>query len=115
VRILRECIEVSLVLSRRVEDPRFLKVQSFSPGNHLHVLRAYSADDVDRELRAWLAEAHGVGRQEHVKRPARRPLAAPATSGEQGRKPHGFLMVLERIMPGSAQAAEVVLSKGWGR
>jgi hypothetical protein len=57
-----------LVLARRVEHPRFTRVETFSPRNHLHAFRLMSEADIDDELRAWLAEAYEVGAQKHLHR-----------------------------------------------
>ena len=55
-----------LVLARRLEHPRFRKVETFSPRNHLHVFRLTQASDIDADFRAWLAEAYLVGDQRHL-------------------------------------------------
>jgi hypothetical protein len=54
-----------LVLARRVEDPLFAKVESFSPRNHVHHFRLEQAGQVER-LRDHAREAYAVGRQEHL-------------------------------------------------
>ncbi len=59
-----------LVLARRVEDPLFAKVESFSPRNHAHHFRLDTAADANA-LEAYAREAYAVGRQEHLA-PARR-------------------------------------------
>jgi hypothetical protein len=56
-----------VVLARRLESPRFRTIQTFSPRNHLHAFRISRVDEIDDELRAWLAEAYAVGRQAHLK------------------------------------------------
>jgi hypothetical protein len=55
-----------VVLARRLESPRFLGVQTFSPRNHLHVFRIEKLADIDAEFRAWMAEAYAVGQQKHL-------------------------------------------------
>ena len=60
-----------VVLARRLESPRFRKVETFSPRNHLHAFRLMHVDEIDDELRAWLVEAYAVGKQEHLKTAAR--------------------------------------------
>ena len=55
-----------VVLARRLESPRFTRIETFSPRNHLHAFRLARADEVDDEFRAWIAEAYAVGRQEHL-------------------------------------------------
>jgi len=57
-----------LVLARRVEDPRFRRVETYSPRNHVHVFRLSRAAEIDSQFRTWLAEAYAVGRQEHLRR-----------------------------------------------
>ena len=55
-----------VVLARRLESPRFRKVETFSPRNHLHAFRLHSVDDVDGEFCEWVAEAYRVGEQRHL-------------------------------------------------
>ena len=62
----REWLDGHLVLARRLEDPRFRRVETFSPRNHLHTFRITCSEDIDRQFRAWLAEAYHVGRQDHL-------------------------------------------------
>jgi len=58
-----------LVLARRIDTPRFTKIEVYSPRNVLHAFRLDSPDEVDAEFSGWLAEAYRVGAQEHL-RPA---------------------------------------------
>jgi hypothetical protein len=57
-----------VVLARRLEHPRFRRVESFSPRNHLHQFRLARLDEVDEEVAGWLAEAYRVGQQRHLGR-----------------------------------------------
>jgi len=57
-----------VVLARRLEHPRFRKIQTFSPRNHVHEFRLASLADVDDEVAAWLREAYAVGQQRHLRR-----------------------------------------------
>lgn len=61
-------IDGHLILARRIEHPRFRKIETFSPRNHLHALRLTVPEDVDVKLRAWTAEAYEVGLQRHHSR-----------------------------------------------
>jgi hypothetical protein len=61
-------IDGHLVLARRLEHPRFRRVETFSPRNHLHAFRLMSPADIDDEFREWLAEAYRVGDQRHLRR-----------------------------------------------
>jgi hypothetical protein len=55
-----------LVLARRVDDPRFSRVDSISPRNHVHHFALRRAADIDERFRELIAEAYQVGRQEHL-------------------------------------------------
>jgi hypothetical protein len=50
-------------------QPRFRKIDRYSPRNIVHAFRLHSPADVDGEFEAWLAEAYQVGEQKHL-RPA---------------------------------------------
>ena len=63
--IRRHWVLGHLVLARRAEDPRFTKVESLSPRNHVHHFRLDSPDQV-AGLRDLAREAYAVGRQEHI-------------------------------------------------
>ena len=64
----RAWLDGHVVLARRLEHPRFLRVETFSPRNHLHAFRISRLDEVDGEFREWLAEAYLVGEQRHLER-----------------------------------------------
>ena len=68
----RRWIDGHIVLARRVESPRFRRVETLSPRNHLHAFRINDVAELDSEFRAWLAEAYAVGNQEHLSSPAAR-------------------------------------------
>lgn len=57
-----------LILARRAPDPRFLKIETFSPRNHLHLFELRDAAQLDARFRALIAEAYAVGNQEHLGR-----------------------------------------------
>jgi len=57
-----------LVLARRIDSPRFRKVEVYSPRNVLHAFRLTSLAEVDEEFASWLAEAYEVGEQRHLGR-----------------------------------------------
>jgi hypothetical protein len=56
-----------LVLARRLEHPRFRRLETISPRNHVHFFRLTSPEEIDAQFRAWLAEAYRVGEQRHVR------------------------------------------------
>jgi hypothetical protein len=64
----RHWLNGHLVLARRIESPRFLRVETYSPRNVVHTFRLTSPADVDDEFVAWLAEAYQVGAQKHLPR-----------------------------------------------
>jgi len=62
----RDGLDGHLILARRIEDPRFLEVQTFSPRNHLHRFRIMNIEEIDVRMRAWMREAYAVGEQRHL-------------------------------------------------
>lgn len=56
-----------VVLARRLPHPRFRRIDTISPRNHVHHFRLVSPTEVDAEFRSWLREAHAIGAQEHLK------------------------------------------------
>jgi uncharacterized protein DUF5655 len=59
-------VDGHVVLARRFEQPRFRKIETISPRNHVHHFRLMSAADVDAEVESWLDEAYAVGQQKHL-------------------------------------------------
>jgi hypothetical protein len=57
-----------LVLARRLESPRFRRIDTMSARNHVHFFRLTSPKELDAEFRTWLAEAYAVGQQAHLHR-----------------------------------------------
>ena len=55
-----------VVLSRRLESPRFRWIETLGPQSHVHHFRIQSIEELDEEVQAWLCEAYSVGRQEHL-------------------------------------------------
>jgi Domain of unknown function (DUF5655) len=64
--IRRNWVDGHVVLARRLENPRFRRIETFSPRNHLHAFRFGGVEEVDDEVSSWLAEAYQVGRQRHL-------------------------------------------------
>jgi hypothetical protein len=64
----RRWVDAHVVLARRLESPRFRRIESVSPRNHVHHVRLASPAEVDEEVAAWLAEAYEVGEQRHLRR-----------------------------------------------
>ena len=59
-------IDGHVVLARRLESPRFRKIESFSPRNHAHHFRLETVADVDSEFGRWMKEGYAVGEQKHL-------------------------------------------------
>jgi hypothetical protein len=55
-----------VVLARRFDHPRFRRIDTISPRNHVHHFRITCVDDIDAEFISWLAEAYSVGAQRHL-------------------------------------------------
>lgn len=66
ITIRRHWVLGHLVLARRVEDPLFSRIETFSPRNHLHAFRLDTPDQV-ATLLEHAREAYAVGRQEHLR------------------------------------------------
>ncbi len=80
----RRWVDGHVVLARRREDPRFRRIETFSPRNHLHAFRIEHPGEVDEQVAGWLAEAYEVGMQRHL-----RPLNALEDLREQIRAHRG--------------------------
>jgi hypothetical protein len=57
-----------VVLARRLEHPRFRRIETFSPRNHVHAFRLGHPSEIDDTFVAWLTEAYAVGEQRHLRR-----------------------------------------------
>lgn len=63
----RDWLNGHLVLARRIDSRRFLRIEAMSPRNIVHNFRLSSPGEVDEEFTAWLAEAYAVGAQRHLR------------------------------------------------
>ena len=63
----RNGLDVGLWLTRRIDHPRFRRIETLHPTAHIHNVRLTHVDDVDDELSGWLSEAYAIGRQEHLR------------------------------------------------
>ena len=57
------------VFARRVPSPRFQKIETISPRNHVHHFCLERPEELDAEFAGWVREAYAVGRQEHLEKP----------------------------------------------
>ena len=58
-----------LVLSRRVPNSRFRKIESLSRQNHAHFFRLTAPSEIDDGFRTWIAEGYVVSEQRHLSNP----------------------------------------------
>src|SRR4051812_4642228 len=63
--VRRHWLDGHVVLARELRSPRFRRIEIYSPGNVLHAFRLSGPEQVDPEVRGWLAEAYAVGAQQH--------------------------------------------------
>jgi hypothetical protein len=56
------------VLARRIEHPRFTRVDTISQRNHVHQFRLESLSELDGEFSEFAREAYAVGEQKHLTR-----------------------------------------------
>ena len=66
VSLRRERIVGHVVLARRLENPRFTKIEYISRRNHVHSFSFHSQAELDHEVFAWVREAYQVGQQHHL-------------------------------------------------
>jgi hypothetical protein len=63
----RRWLDGHLVLARRIDSPRFRRVEAYSPRNVLHAFRLAGPGEVDAEFVVYLEEAYRVGAQGHLR------------------------------------------------
>jgi hypothetical protein len=66
VTLRQDRIVGHIVLARRLENPRFTKIEYISPRNHVHSFCFHSREELDREVLSWVREAYRVGQQRHL-------------------------------------------------
>jgi hypothetical protein len=67
-RVRRDGLVCHLWLKRRIESPRFMKVELLERSDWIHHFVLRSEAELDDELRGWMREANDVGRQAHLAR-----------------------------------------------
>ena len=65
----RRWLDGHVVLARRLEHPRFRRIDTISARNHVHVFRLTDPGDIDSDFVSWLREAYAVGQQRHLRAP----------------------------------------------
>jgi hypothetical protein len=67
VSFRRDKLRGHVTLARRLEHPRFLRIDTISPQNHVHHFELRSTAELDEEFSGFLREAYRVGQQLHLK------------------------------------------------
>jgi len=65
----KSALHAYVILARRLEHPRFTRIESLGPRNHVHHFRITDPRDLDDEVLGWLREAYAVGQQKHLGAP----------------------------------------------
>jgi Domain of unknown function (DUF5655) len=63
VRLRKDSVVLGFWLKRRIDSPRFTKVELIPPHDWIYQFAAWSPDDIDDEVAGWLAAAYEVGMQ----------------------------------------------------
>ena len=61
-------LEAHVVLTRRLQSPRFTRIETMTPKCYVHHFRVASLRELDDEVSSWLREAYQVGTQQHLSR-----------------------------------------------
>jgi hypothetical protein len=67
-RVRKDGLVCHIWLKRRIESPRFTKVELLGPSDWIHHFVLRSEAELDDELRGCIREAYDVGRQAHLAR-----------------------------------------------
>jgi len=62
-RVTRDGLACHLWLKRRIESPRFTRIEHLPPDNYIHNFKLTDASQLDEEAAGWIAEAYEVGMQ----------------------------------------------------
>ena len=61
-------LDAHVVLSRRLDSPRFRRIETMTPSCYVHHFRIELLTEFDEEVKRWLREAYQVGTQKHLSR-----------------------------------------------
>lgn len=62
-RVTKDGLACTFWLKRRIESPRFTRVEKLPPGDHIYNFRLTDAAELDEQAAQWIAEAYEVGMQ----------------------------------------------------
>lgn len=86
-KLKKDWLEAGIILPYRSDSPRVHKFMPYREGG-LHFLRIDGLDQIDDELRQWLAEAYLIGKQEAPDTKATPPVRrATSTTAKMRRAP----------------------------
>ncbi|MGQ0559651.1 MAG: DUF5655 domain-containing protein [Sphingosinicella sp.] len=63
-RVTRDGLACHFWLKRRIDSPRFTRVEPFPRGDFVYSFKLTDTSELDDEMAAWLAEAYRVGQQD---------------------------------------------------
>jgi hypothetical protein len=63
----KDALLIGFWLKRRIDSPRFDRVDAYPRNDHVYRLKLRDAKQLDGELLGWLREAYGVGQQEGLR------------------------------------------------
>jgi hypothetical protein len=82
VMLRRRRLDAYLILARRLEHPRFTRIESLGARSHVHHFTISSPEELDEEVLGWLREAYAVGEQQHLTTASR---ASPSSAASKRR------------------------------
>ena len=62
-RVTKDGLVCHVWLKRRLESPRFTRIEALPPSDFVHYFKLTDAAQLDEEAAGWLAEAYEVGMQ----------------------------------------------------
>jgi hypothetical protein len=83
-RLQQRAVVGAFILRRRIDSPRFDRVEQYGPRSFGFFLKLRTPDDIDPELRAWFEEAYLVGQQEVTQVEPSQARLAPSPPGTMG-------------------------------
>jgi len=65
-KLSNQSLDAHVVLTRRLDGPRFRRIEMMTPKCYVHHFRIESLDELDGQVKNWLREAYKVGTQKHL-------------------------------------------------
>ena len=62
----KKYFDCGFFLKRRINSPRFWRIEHLGRNDYSHRIKVFSADQFDAEFKGWLVEAYRVGEQRHL-------------------------------------------------